>query len=181
MFGLTLTELRFAGYALLLAACLGGYMWWHHSIYTEGAESTETKYVQRDAKAAQAARNRIAALEAEARGRVAAHASAVATITTKLRSENAAELVKKDNVINGLRDGTARLYVSLASPATGCGGTPSATTGTTPGTDGARNTGYLGADDATVLVTEFARSDDRARKVSALQALVMDQIRTCNQ
>lgn len=181
MFGLTTLEARLIGYAALLAACLGAYMYWHHTIFAEGVASESTKVIIRDAGAAKAAADRIRTLETQARATEAQHAARVNDITTKLRNDNAAEQIKHDAVVAGLRDGTARLYVNLAGAATSCGAAASTATGTAPGTDGAGNTGYLGSDDATVLVTEFARSDARARKVNALQALALDQIRTCNQ
>lgn len=179
--GLTLTELRYAGYALVMAAVCGGLLYLHHSIYTEGAASTETKYVIRDAGAAKAAADRIQVLERAARATEAQHAANMAQITTKLRNDNAAEQVKHDAVVAGLRDGTVKLWVNSSCADAGCRTEACSTGAATPGTDGAGNTGLLGPADSAFLVDQASRADRAARKVNALQALVLDQIRTCNQ
>lgn len=175
-------ELRLIGYAVAAVGALGAYMWWHHSIFAEGAASTEAKYVLRDAGTAKRAYDRVRELEAEARDEEAKHAQALVDIAGKYAKDNANALTHKDAVIAGLRDGTTKLYVSLAgSPTDRCGSAPGTIAATAGGTDGAGRTGVVGPDDAAFLVAETSNSDRLARKVNRLQDVVRAQIKTCNE
>lgn len=181
MFGLTTLEARLIGYALLLAAALGGYMYWHHSVFKEGAQSTEFVYIKRDAAAAKAASDRIRVLETQARETEAKHAFDLAATTADMRKRNSDEIVKRDTVIAGLRDGTAKLYVTLAGAPASCGVKAGSTTGTATGSDGAGTTGILGQADSAFLVAEASRANQVVNKLTAAQKIIRDQIKACNQ
>lgn len=169
MFGLTLTELRFAGYALLMAAALAGYAWWSHSLIAQGEERTETKYVMRDAKAAQAARDRIAQLETERRETVVRHENDLSAISTdyeiQLEMANAKSSDDQRRVAAGfrLRDSAA------VCPSSGGGSVPNiaASPSASVGQAGAE----LSGEATQFLLAESDRADAVVRQLTACQAV----------
>ena len=140
--------------------------------YDRGKQETEAIYAKRDNDALKAANARIQALQTEARAIEAMHAKQVMAINDKYQKDKSDEIVKRDRVIAGLRDGTTRLYVQLApgraAPSTG---SPVPEAGACRGgTDGTGATGILGQADSAFLVTEAGEADRITIKLTGVQA-----------
>ena len=141
--------------------------------FARGKKETEATYAQRDNNALRAANAKIQELQTAARAKEAEHAAQLNDIAANYRKGQADELAHKDRVIAGLRDGTAKLYVTLAARAESGGRSAGTEAGACAGgTDGVGGSGILAEPDATFLVTEASRADRIAGKLRACQAVI---------
>lgn len=141
--------------------------------YSRGKDETEAKYAKRDNEALKAANARIQALQTEARAIEAMRNAEMTAITDKYQKDKANDIAHKDRVISVLRDGTAKLYVTLANNApVSCGSQNSEIIPGARGTAGARGSGVLAEVDSAFLVSEASRADRIAGKLAACQSVI---------
>ena len=149
--------------------------------FQRGKKETEAAYAERDNEQLRTALDRVKQLEDEARAKERAHAIELARIDKQRQQEKADARKQAERDSADVRSGALKLRDPGAPTCPSIGGTglrpaPGASAG---GGDGTAGTD-LSAAAAGFLLGLANEADDVARQLASAQAVIVEQITTCN-